>query len=429
MTAHFISNIFVENLWHERSINLALYEDVNVIIGPNASGKTTIINLLMLALTGNIVRLVDYDFDSLQITLTPFSKGADLLIKVTKFEEHIRFDIGDRNVLFPQLPGTITSGRSGMTDVRAAEFMRRRLANELSELRAQLEGLVPAAWLPVNRRLPFGDGDDDERMRGRRGVLESVDECLSELLNGLKLYRVSLDTHLSDLRKVFQKHALENILYDERHDSIADVTNVQAPTQNQKKQLLKAFHDVGFVDSAMENRIDAHFKAAQEATEQIKRDPNRLRLEDLYIIPLIYRTKQMVGFAQDLETKRQRLFAPLNLYTKTVSDFLIGKLIDVNSTGELVIRKVDDSKEDIALRHLSSGEKQLLILLTQALLWERNPVVYVADEPELSLHVTWQEKLLKSITSLAGRCQIIVATHSPDIAGGFPNRIIDLSRL
>ena len=47
------------------------------------------------------------------------------------------------------------------------------------------------------------------------------------------------------------------------------------------------------------------------------------------------------------------------------------------------------------------------------------PSGFVADEPELSLHVTWQEKLLKSITALAGRCQVIVATHSPDIAGGF----------
>jgi predicted ATPase len=79
-------------------------------------------------------------------------------------------------------------------------------------------------------------------------------------------------------------------------------------------------------------------------------------------------------------------------------------------------------------RLLSSGEKQILILLTQALLSERSPVVYVADEPELSLHVSWQEKLLGALTKLAGRCQFIVATHSPDIAAGFGSKIIDLAR-
>lgn len=56
-------------------------------------------------------------------------------------------------------------------------------------------------------------------------------------------------------------------------------------------------------------------------------------------------------------------------------------------------------------------------------------MVYVADEPELSLHVIWQEKLLRSLTKLAQQCQFIVATHSPDIAGGFGDKIIDLARL
>ena len=135
----------------------------------------------------------------------------------------------------------------------------------------------------------------------------------------------------------------------------------------------------------------------------------------------------MVEFAQDLEAKRQSLFAPLSLYEKTIGSFIEGKKISVTPRGELDVKKSGRSTKDIQWRHLSSGEKQLLILLTQALLWEKDPVVYVADEPELSLHVTWQEKLLKSVTALAGKCQVIVATHSPDIAGGFQNRIIGKS--
>ena len=77
---------------------------------------------------------------------------------------------------------------------------------------------------------------------------------------------------------------------------------------------------------------------------------------------------------------------------------------------------------------LSSGEKQILILLTQALLKFDKPVVYIADEPELSLHVTWQEKLLKSLVTLGGQMQVIVATHSPDIVGNFQDKVIDLGR-
>ena len=71
-------------------------------------------------------------------------------------------------------------------------------------------------------------------------------------------------------------------------------------------------------------------------------------------------------------------------------------------------------------------KKQILILLTQALLRVDEPVVYIADEPELSLHVTWQEKLLESLVTLGGQKQIIVATHSPDIVGDFRDKVIDL---
>ncbi len=53
----------------------------------------------------------------------------------------------------------------------------------------------------------------------------------------------------------------------------------------------------------------------------------------------------------------------------------------------------------------------------------------MADEPELSLHVDWQEKLLGALTQLAGRCQFIVATHSPDFASGFGDKVIDLAKL
>jgi predicted ATPase len=428
MTPHYISHIHVENLWGDKTIAFPLYEDVNVIIGPNASGKTTIINLLMYALTGNVAKLIDYHFDFIKISLKEFETGKPLSIKVNRTKEEVRYEIDGKVFPLPNFPGSLHSRHVAFSDV-PPEMLRRHFGVATFELKHRLEGLVPAAWLPVSRRLPIGDDDEDERRRVRRGNLESVDECLSELLQGLQRYRVSLDAKLAELRKDFQKHALENILYDKRHDRMIDLQSFQAPTQNEKQQLLKAFHDVGFVDRAMEKRVEEHFVAAQEAMDQIKKDPIHFTNQTLFIIPLIHRTKQMVEFAQDLESKRQTLFAPLALYEKTIASYIGGKKITVTARGELDVKKTGKGDRGIEWRHLSSGEKQLLILLTQALLWEKDPVVYVADEPELSLHVTWQEKLLKSVTALAGRCQVIVATHSPDIAGGFPKRIIDLARL
>jgi predicted ATPase len=85
-----------------------------------------------------------------------------------------------------------------------------------------------------------------------------------------------------------------------------------------------------------------------------------------------------------------------------------------------------NSDQVVGPGQLSSGEKQLLILLAEALLREASPVVYVADEPELSLHVEWQEKLITSLVELAQNLQVLVATHSPDIVGPYRSKVIKL---
>ena len=312
------------------------------------------------------------------------------------------------------------------------EMVRRRanLDFDINELQSALRSLVPAVWLPVSRRLPIAEEEEMARRRLHRRPLESVDECLAALTDSLRQYRLSLNTELSELRKDFQRHALENILFDKRHDqNNLSRHSLAPPSDDDKQALIKAFHDVGLVDRKMEIRINDHFDAAKEALERLADEPPRFDSKTLFILPLINRTRAIVEFAQELEAKRETLFASLHSYEQIVNSFLREKTVGVSDRGELVISPERIQRGPIDWRHLSSGEKQILILLTQALLSEKSPVVYVADEPELSLHVTWQEKLLGALTKLAGRCQFIVATHSPDIVSGFGDKVIDLGRM
>jgi len=55
--------------------------------------------------------------------------------------------------------------------------------------------------------------------------------------------------------------------------------------------------------------------------------------------------------------------------------------------------------------------------------------IFIADEPELSLHVLWQEKLISSLRGLNPNAQIISATHSPDIVGSLSKQAIDMESL
>ena len=62
---------------------------------------------------------------------------------------------------------------------------------------------------------------------------------------------------------------------------------------------------------------------------------------------------------------------------------------------------------------LSSGEKQMLIILLTVLLQNQQPYILLMDEPEASLHVEWQQRLVGIIRRMNPNAQIILTTHSP----------------
>ena len=223
------------------------------------------------------------------------------------------------------------------------------------------------------------------------------------------------------------------ILYSREHDQPDSIPS-SLPTKAEKEQLRRAFEAAGLLDEQMEIRIADHFTTAEEALKRIRGKKANWDLKDILVLPLIGRTQSMVNYAGELEKDRESIFASLRRYEDIVNSFLNEKSVKVDESGQLNIQS--NSPSGLNPRFLSSGEKQILILLTQALLRADKPVVYMADEPELSLHVVWQEKLLESLVKLgrqtnapsSDQMQIIVATHSPDIVAKFRDKVIDLGK-
>ena len=102
------------------------------------------------------------------------------------------------------------------------------------------------------------------------------------------------------------------------------------------------------------------------------------------------------------------------------------KSIEVTKEGIKVID--EDNGKDISLNSLSSGEQHELYLFSK-LIFDEPPDILFIDEPEISLHVGWQnvfiDDLLK-ISKLTKRTQIMIATHSPTILGNLINDAFDL---
>lgn len=128
-----------------------------------------------------------------------------------------------------------------------------------------------------------------------------------------------------------------------------------------------------------------------------------------------------------MESAQVSTYAPKTEFINVASDLLYQKSIRVDRGNQTQI--INANGLTIPIESLSSGEKQLLIFLSETLLQEGKPHIFLADEPELSLHVEWQEELVPSLLSLNPNAQVLFATHSPDIVGTFQNSIIEMERL
>ena len=103
------------------------------------------------------------------------------------------------------------------------------------------------------------------------------------------------------------------------------------------------------------------------------------------------------------------------IFKDIVNEFFIDKSITVSDVGKMGVAMRNGMS--LPLYKLSSGEKQIIIMF-YALLFHAEPgSIVVMDEPEISLHVCWQQKLGKYFADICRvrNIQMIVATHSPQV--------------
>jgi len=140
-------------------------------------------------------------------------------------------------------------------------------------------------------------------------------------------------------------------------------------------------------------------------------------------------TEYRLRVTQAIE-KADEINTQISLFFKLIDNFFknTGKIIAIDYSTNRIIFNSDN--ETIEIEDLSSGEKQLLLILFRVFLMDKKPYVLVMDEPEISLHLGWQQDLIKTIRELNPNCQLIIATHSPSIFGkGWGDKITFMEKL
>jgi ATPase subunit of ABC transporter with duplicated ATPase domains len=170
---------------------------------------------------------------------------------------------------------------------------------------------------------------------------------------------------------------------------------------------------------------------AGQNLESLINEPTGQKLisEWLRIQPQLAQIGRIVKIVEKYDNRIRRAHAEIDRFLELINRFLSdsGKRLEFQASGRL--RVFYGSTQIKGIAGLSSGERQLVVILTHLAF---NPAtqkanVLIIDEPELSLHVKWQEMFVDALETANQDVQFILATHSPSIIMDRTNDCVDVS--
>lgn len=91
----------------------------------------------------------------------------------------------------------------------------------------------------------------------------------------------------------------------------------------------------------------------------------------------------------------------------------------------------EDNEQKLSVQFLSSGERQILVFFANLIFGVKDTSsgIFVVDEPELSLHLSWQKVFVEKALGINNNVQFIFATHAPEIVGPYREKAKKLHRI
>jgi len=422
-----IDSVEVDGFWGNKKAIVKFNQDVTILIGRNGTGKTTLVNLIAAVISVDITQLSILQFNSVKIKLKDrkIRKTRTISIYRHPYNDNAGMEIYDYKLG--------TTNYQLLTETRISRSVKNRnivsrgVLNHTREqyimLKRELTEIIELSQISVYRQSYDQNLDADPRQR-----ISAVDERLKQLIERFAIYQLKLETKLNEISKKFQREIVSSLLYNEDFD-VLDIKKTKLKNIDLvrlSEDLYAAFQELGIRDK--NRNIEAHIERIGKAINSLHQKES-FSVDDVLALPLIYRTNHIIKSLSESEKEKNQEQKSRQNFFQILGDFMSGKKFSYdNKSGEFSFI-LDDNSKPFHWTSLSSGEKQLLIQFLEVLLQESRNVIFIADEPEISLHVIWQENLLKAIRSLNENAQLIVATHSPDIVADFRDNVIDMEKV
>ena len=421
---NYIKSVSIKGLWEVKNIKVDFNEDVNILIGGNGSGKTTFLRIIESFLNVDLGAVEEIVFDEVEIDIQNAEEVNILLIQ-RLMEDNVTPVF---RYVFPD--GEIVELRS--SEGRVMYRSRVSAHSVYQHLKERLGKLVKVSWLSINR---IGENVDRSDRRSYESFRTDVDVKLSILMNQIISYRLQLETKVNERTGKFNEEIVSLLLYNQKYDNLPKYSQIQELKSYTKEEIITELHKVFsyFGNPRVHSEdIERHAEMINTVVEKMNNRDGHFSAEEMLSLSLMNRTLAILGLSTDYQRDKAKILEPINMYLGIVSQYLKDKRIELNATTSELIPHVQigtGKEKALDVKSLSSGEKQLLILLTETLLQQSQPYIFIADEPELSLHIEWQRNLINSIRNLNPHAQIIFATHAPEIAANHPQKLINMQNV
>lgn len=297
--------------------------------------------------------------------------------------------------------------------------------------------------------------DDINILSGINGTGKStILSIIGELINDISLsYRnillaekVSI-TFDNDTSINYWRERQQKIEIPSKINSSTSIHSIIFPEA--ERDLLKdkegEFYYIGFCSSTTKEPLPISiintFDQSLSSSEDVKKGADNYEinteldlilnnLENNYFRYNAQKNNTLVKELEKSDAKERSTLLANYLNEQQVFNNIIDKLFEQTGKTILINKHIEfkHKNDTISPYKLSSGEKQMLIILLKVFLQDKTNSILIMDEPEISLHFEWQKQLIEVIRKLNPNVQLIIATHSPFIAmNGWLDKITNIS--
>lgn len=427
------------------NIDLRFNPDLTFLYGLNGSGKTTALKLMMALLEPSLPPLLATPFDSAEIHGEDPEFGA-VTVKAAKSRDTLTLQCSVVD------SGPFTLSMANITaeealEAFAVEFKQHPVYESLTKISSPIFlGIDRRFRVPVNR----------ERFRPARSARQLAIEYERERSSQDPMFDPGLSEVAFIVEDFIRSMRRRQLIADDkfRKTILLDAFSYIAPEHGLSFEPdEQAFRDLSSKREAIVQafaRLDLEKEVERKSTQFFQKlEELASRARELMRQPMLKERGDdelskalMTWFVNQPQLERiDRLFKAATTYQEDLGKITrpLDEFLDITNkffaqTGKTVLLRAGEIQIEMAgkrrsLGALSSGERQILIMLAHLSLNQRlkRDGVFVVDEPELSLHMAWQDMFVDAIQTANPKLQLVMATHSPAIIGGRDNLCVPVA--